>query len=130
MNFKVVEGIRADMGGIYDDFVADYVFSTDLKNNEIRLKYGLSHGEFKQMCDMVKSDFGLARRPIKIHGAKHYYKHEHGFHIQKTVDCVVYYLGFVATEELAIEIVEKCKKCHWDIDMCRQIVESCKHGVV
>jgi hypothetical protein len=124
MNFKIVDGVRPDMNSIYDDFVADYVFSTELKNNEIRVKYGLTHGEFKQMCDMVKADFGLARRPIKIEG-KYYYKHEHGYHIQKTIDCIVYYLGFVATEELAIEVVEKCKKCSWDIPVCRQIVKDC-----
>lgn len=125
MNFNIVDGKYADLDSIYNDFVEDYVFSTELKNNEIRVKYGLTHKEFKELSDMVKADYGLSRRPIKITGAKYYYEHKHGFHIQKTVDNVINYIGFVPTEDLAIEVVEKCKNASWDVDVCRNILREC-----
>ena len=124
MNFTIVDGVRPAYEEIHDDFIQDYIFSTDLKNNEIRLKYGLSHKEFKELSDMVKEEFGVSRRPIRITGCKYYYKHKHGFHIQKTIDNVVYYLGYVTSEDVAIEIVEKCKNVSWNIGECRQIVKE------
>lgn len=130
MNFKITDGSYIDMDSIRNDFIQDYIFSTELKNQEIRIKYNLSHKEFKELSDSVKEEFGLNRRPIRINNSKYYYPCGYGFIIQKTINCVSYYLGFVTSEQEAIEIVEKCKKVSWNIGECRQIVEGYKHGIV
>ena len=124
MNFNIKDGIVNDLDEIYEGFVMDYIFSTELKNGEIRQKYRLSYSEFKELADRAKAQYGLKRRPIRIPEAKYYYAHKGGFMIQKTIECVGKYIGFVPTEELAIEAVEKCKEASWNVSLCRKIVRE------
>lgn len=125
--FQVVEGGKYnDLEAIYPSFVQDYIFSTELKNLEIKEKYDLSHGEFKEMCDTAKKQFGISRRRTNLeHSARYYYKHNNGFVIGKTYNNCYVYLGFVTdTEEIVKKVVELCKKASWDIDVCRHIIRN------
>lgn len=127
MNFNIVEGMVVNFDDIYEDFVQDYIFSTELKNKEIRRKYGLSYSEFKELSDKAKEDYDLKRRPINLMvDSKHYYACNKGFIIQKTIDNNSNYIGWVKSEDVAIEIVERCKQVSWDISACKKIVKELK----
>lgn len=124
MNFRVIEGSYADVDSIYDDFEYDYLYSNH-KANSLRGKYGLTHKEFKELCDTVKKNHGLSRRPrVDTKDAKYYYRSGHGWVIQKKVRGNTFYLGRVHSEELACRIVKLCKKARWNIDVCKQIYQS------
>ncbi len=125
--FQVVEGGKYnDLEAIYPSFVQDYIFSTELKNLEIKEKYGLSHGEFKEMCDNAKKQFGISRRVTNCqNSARYYYKQHNGFVIAKSIDNKYIYLGFVTdTEEVVKEVVELCKNVSWNVDKCRHIIRN------
>lgn len=122
---RVVEGAYADVDKIRDDFTRDYL-GFELSNGEIRDKYGLTWKEFRELSEEVKSDLGLSRRPKKPVKGKFYYKTDTGFIIQKRVDGVTTYFGHTSTEELAKKCVELCKKCGWKVDVCRNLIKSCK----
>lgn len=130
MKFTVVDGEYADVSSIYDDFVKDYIYSTELKNTELRLKYGLSHKEFKDLCDKVKMEHGINRRNTAWDSAKYYSKHVNGFVICKCINRSTVYIGIVPTEDLAIKLVEICKKLSWDVNKCKHIVKNYKEYVV
>ncbi len=124
MNFRIVENGYVNIKDIEGDFEKDYIFSNALRNNEIRVKYGLTHGEFKELAEFCKQKHGLSRRPRWDNNAKYYYPVNHGFVIFKTIDCVQTYIGFVTSEEGAIRLVELCKKLLWNVDMCRDLVRN------
>lgn len=130
MNFKIIERAVVDFDEIYDDFVEDYIFSSELRNDEIRVKYGLTHGEFKELSDMVKLEYNISRRGSNVGNGKYYYPVRHGFVILKTVNCVQQYIGFVSREDVAQYLVELCKKVSWDIDVCRDIVRNYNECIV
>ncbi len=122
---RVVEGAYADVDKIRDDFTRDYL-GFDLSNHEIREKYGLTWKEFRELSEEVKSDLGLSRRPKKPVKGKFYYKTDTGFIIQKRVDGVTTYFGHTPTEELAKKCVELCKKHHWNIRICKDVIKNLK----
>lgn len=126
MNFNIVDGKRVDFNEIYDDFVEDYIFSTELSNLELRKKYGLTYSEFKELSEMAKAEHNIERRPIHIRGSKYYYKHRKGYSIYKTINGKGNHIAYVKSEKAAIEIVERCKKVSWDIPLCRQIAKELK----
>lgn len=120
MNFSIVEGKYVDVDDIREDFIADYVFSTELSNPEIRRKYGLTHSEFKELSESVKKEFGLSRRPIVFKNARYYYPLHGGFVIQKSR----VYFGFVPSEWVAKKVVELCKNLQWDVAKCKHICKN------
>lgn len=122
---RVVEGAYADVDKIRDDFTRDYL-GFELSNGEIRDKYGLTWKEFRELSEEVKSDLGLSRRPKKPVEGKFYYKTDTGFIIQKRVDGVTTYFGHTSTEELAKKCVELCKKHHWNLEVCRDVIKNLK----
>jgi len=123
MNFKVIEGKYADVEAIKDDFVQDYLFSFEMSNPEIRDKYGLTWKEFKELSEEVKSEYGYSRRPKKTDNGKYYYKTTSGFIIQKRINGVSEYLGFVTSRELAEKCVELCKQASWNVSLCKHIIK-------
>jgi beta-lactamase superfamily II metal-dependent hydrolase len=104
MKFKIVENKRVNFDDIIEDFSHDYL-CTDMKNNEIRVKYGLTYGEFRTLSEMVKSKVNLNHRNGRQNKGKFYYKYAHGFSIQKRVNGENIYFGSVSTEEMAKQAV-------------------------
>ena len=123
MKFNVIEGSYADFDSIKEDFVQDYLFSFDLSNNEIRIKYGLTHGEFEELSKIVKSEYGYSRRPKKQIKGKYYYRTSNGFIIMKRIGDAQQYLGFVPSEEIAKKCVELCKRASWNVTLCKHLIK-------
>ncbi len=131
MNFKVIEGSYADFDSIIDSFINDYIYSTDLRNIEIKEKYNLTHSEFKELSNHVKSIFGLTRRLTKpIMEGKYYYPCKYGFKVMKEVHGKLVYMGTVPSESIAIECVKLCKNVGWDIDESKKICRNYKEYIV
>lgn len=125
MKFKVVEAKYVEWEKIHDEFTDDYLFS-DMSNNDIRIKYGMSHGEFRNCCNIVKAEKNISRRPFwktRGEGSKYYYHTKSGFQIRKRINDEDTYLGFVPTESVAKKIVELCKNASWNVDVCRHLVK-------
>ena len=127
MKFRIVEGVETDYDAIYDDFKEDYLH-TSQSNKDIRRKFDLSQKDFAIMADRVKEDEGISYRPIM--NAKYYYRKGNRFVISKKFNNEVTYFGIVPTEEIAIRIVEVCKKHNWDIPKCKEIVKSWRDYLV
>ena len=125
LNFNVVESAYVDIDSIYNDFQTDYLEST-ISNPDLRVKYNLSHKEFWDLTREIKDNLGLKKRP-SVSYPKYYYKVKRGYIIKKRYGLDDVYIGWVKTEELAIQMVELCKKALWDVDVCRDIVRS-YHG--
>jgi len=123
MNFRIIEGDYADLDSIHDEFCEDYLFSTELSNVEIRKKYGLTVGEFEEFCRIVKKEFGFTRRPHGNYG-KYYYKKKNGWVIQKKINGVVTYFGYVPSEKIAKELVRLCVLAGWEITICCEMVRN------
>lgn len=130
MKFNVIDGAYADFDSIHDDFVEDYVFSVELSNNEIRNKYNLTHGEFRELCNIVKKEHGLSRRNTLCKNAKYYYKCGCRFIIQKRINQIDTYFGSVPTEDIARKLVELCKNLEWNVDVCREICKNWREYIV
>lgn len=112
---------------IKEDFTQDYIYS-HLNNNELRKKYKLSHGEFKQLSKLIKTEYSMKRRPVnRDKPSKYYYKHKYGFIISKRINGENIYLGFVQTEAIAKKIIEVCKNVEWDITSCKKIISKNEH---
>ena len=122
MNFQVVEGAYVDFNEIKEEFIHDYLY-TDIPNPQIKKKYGLTKGEWKEFTDLVKKEHNIQRRPRKPKG-KYYYHTNKGFRIAKWVDGCNYNFGTVPTEEIAKIIVEKCKEVEWNVTECYDIVHN------
>ena len=128
MEFSIVEGQYVDFEKIKEEFTYDYLH-TSIPNPEIKKKYGLTKGEWKEYTDLVKKEHNLTRRPRKTKG-KYYYKGTKGFRVAKWIDGKNYQFGTVPTEEIAQLLVEKCKEVEWNIDKCYQIVNSWRDYVI
>jgi len=123
MNFKVIENSYVDWETICDEFTDDFLHS-ELDNKELKEKYGMSHGEFKQYCNIVKMNHNLTRRPFWKHRkgkAKYYYKVKNGFIICKRYGNDYVYLGFVSSLKVAEQLVEMCKNLSWDRELCQKL---------
>ena len=123
MNFNLIENGYIEWDVICDDFTDDFLHS-DLNNVELRIKYNMTHGEFKECCNKVKSEYGINRRPFWKHRqgkAKYYYKVRNGFIICKRYGSEQVYLGFVPSLKVAEKLVEMCKNVSWDIDKCKEM---------
>ncbi len=132
MNFKLVESSYIDFDSIHDEFSRDYLEST-LSNEEIRRKYDMTHREFKDCGEIVKSENGLSRRPFwryRNGSVKYYYSMDNGFIIQKKIDGKEVYIGFVPFEWVAQKIVEMCINVSWDIDQCKSFCKEWKSLVI
>ena len=116
---------RDSFDDIKPEFTQDYLHSS-MKNEEIRLKYDLSHGEFKSLAKQVKSEAGLSHRNDTKHKGRYYYPYSHGFIIQKRIDGRNIYFGSVGTLELAKKAVEVCEKLHWKVQECRLAIWELK----
>lgn len=123
MNFRIIEGVYADLDSIHDEFCKDYLWSTELSNVEIRKKYGLTVSEFEEFAGIVKKEFGFSRRPHGNYG-KYYYKRNNGWAIQKKLNGVFVYFGYVQSENVAKKLVEMCVACNWDLDSCFEFVKN------
>lgn len=130
MNFRIIEGDYANMDELYPLFEQDYLYS-NVYADSLREKYGLTHNEFKELSDKVKTNHGLSRRPrVACKTAKYYYKSTHGFIIQKNIGRNICYIGTVCCEQVACKVVELCKKVGWDIDVCRSICKNWREHIV
>ena len=131
MEFNVVEGEYADLDSIYSAFEEDYLHS-DIYANDLRVKYNLTWGEFREIRDTVKKNNGISRRPrVDYRGAKYYYKrHDGTFLIQRRINQRTTYFGVVPNRSVARKVVELCKKAMWDIDVCREICQNWRTYIV
>lgn len=126
MKFTIVEGKYADLEDIKEDFTQDYLFSSRLSNPELRKKYKLTHGEFKELTEQIKKEHGVKRRPIRAVEGKYYYKYMGRYYIRKSVNGVLTYFGMLNTEKQAQKAVEECIKAKWDEKKCRRIIKKIK----
>lgn len=124
INCRIIEGQYADIDKIKDDFVQDYIFSSELSNKEIRAKYGLTWKEFSELCESVKLEYGFSRRPKHGEKGRYYYKTKHGYIIAKRINNQNQYLGFVPTEEIAKKCVELCSKLCWEVEICKDMIKN------
>jgi hypothetical protein len=122
MNFNIVEGYSLDINSIYDDFEKDYL-TTTIPNPQLRVKYNLTHKEFRDLTRFIKQKNNLNKRPY-LFPKKYYYKIKYGFVIQKRVGYDNVYIGFVPAEDIAKKMVELCEKLSWDIPVCKEIVKN------
>lgn len=131
MNFRLVERQNADLETLYDDFVDDYIFGCELRNEEIRVKYNLTHREFKELADLAKKNNNLSRRQVKCRSAKYYYWKGNGYMIAKYISGEYTYLGFMNSSRENVEkIVELCKKASWDMAICKDIIKNWRQYVI
>ena len=124
-NFRVVEDKRRSFDDIYDDFKEDYLNSS-MKNEEIRLKYQLTYGEFRLLAKQIKSEVNLSHRNRRDKKGKYYYKYHSGFSIQKRINGNTVYLGSVPTKEMAEEAIKICEKLNWQINKCKLAIWELK----
>ena len=123
MKFNLIESSYINWEKIHDDFAEDYLFS-ELSNNEIRLKYGMTHGEFTEYSQLIKTEQNITRRPfwkLRKGGCKYYYPTHDGFQIRKYIDGEDTYIGFVPSEKIAKKIVELCINSAWNIPICKNL---------
>ena len=130
MNATVIEGAYVNWETVYPQFLKDYIYSTELTNNEIKNKYDLSISEFKDLADYAKKDCGLSRRPVAQNDGRYYYKQGDSWIICKFMNSVLVYFGRVPEEWIAIQIVEICKNECWNVDKCKNIVQNWKDYIV
>jgi hypothetical protein len=96
-----------------------------LRNDELKAKYNLTRGEFNTCCENVLKANNIDRRPHYLERcgkSKYFYKTKYSVIIQKKIGGVNYYIGSVPNVEIALKIVELCKKVSWNIDKCKRIV--------
>ena len=126
MNFNLIENSYVDWNKIEDEFTEDFLKSS-ISNQELRLKYDMTHGEFKDCCNIVKSKYGLSRRPFwkhRVGSPKYYYKVDHGFIIMKRIDGVNTYFGFVPSLKVAEILVKMCENALWNVDVCKDFIRN------
>ena len=126
MNFNLIENGYIEWDVICNEFTDDFLHS-DLNNTELRIKYNMTHGEFKECCDKVKSEYRISRRPFWKHRrgkAKYYYKVRNGFIISKRYGREQVYLGFVPSLKVAEKLVEMCINASWNIDVCTSYIQN------
>ena len=127
-NFEIVDGEYANYEEIHDDFVRDYIYSSELTNLQIRTKYKLSYPEFLEIAKRVREEYGIKRRPkayqvpIRNFTKVVDYKGKEVFRIEKNG---VYY-GVAPSKKVAEKIVEKCHEADWDVPRCRAYCKNWK----
>ena len=133
MNFELIESKYVDWNKIHEDFSDDFLFSS-LSNEEIRIKYDMTHKEFKEFTNIVKSENNITRRPYwKLRnnkGVNYYYKCKCGFQIRKRIGGQDVYLGIVPSELDARKIVQLCINASWNIEVCKKIIDNWKKHIV
>ena len=124
MKFNIIDGYDKTFEDIYDDFEDEYLHSNIL-NEDLRKKYELSKKDFSRLCQLIKSNNGLSKRPSH---ARHYYKTHHGFNLAKKVDGEIRYGGWLPTSKayLLSEAVKLCEKLSWDSEKCKIAVKELK----
>ena len=126
MKFNLIESNYINWEEIHDDFADDYLFS-ELSNNEIRLKYDMSHKEFSEFSQFIKAEHNITRRPFWKHrkgGCKYYYPTHNGYQIRKTINGEDTYIGFVHTEKLAKKLVLLFIDLAWDLMACKKVYSN------
>ena len=121
MNFNLIEGQYADLESIHDEFCEDYLWSNELNNTQIRVKYGLTVNEFNYFCETVKKEYGFSKRPKNSVNAKHYYHNGQGWSIQKRMNQRNYCFGTFTRKETAKKAVELYKRLNWNVEKCRKL---------
>lgn len=126
MNFNVIENSYVDWETIHDEFEHDYL-NTTLSNEEIRLKYHMTHGEFKEYRDIIKKENNLSKRPFwksREGTNKYFYKVHSGYIIMKRIKGTQIYFGYVPSATIAEIIVKKCEAARWNVPICKEIVHN------
>ena len=123
MNFNIIEGDYDSWRNIKPLFEEDYL-ENQLTNRELKLKYDLSHRQFKELADEVKEEHNLGSRvEAFISGFPRHYQYKDGlFQIRKRIDGEYVYFGSVPEEAVAVKMVELCKKKLWNVDECKDII--------
>ena len=132
MKFRLIESDYINWEEIHDEFTDDYLFS-DLSNQEIRLKYDMTHGDFKECCQLVKEENNISRRPFWKHrkgNCKYYYPTHNGYQIRKIVQGKDTYFGFVPSERIAQILVKLCILASWDIPVCKDLCDNWRDYLV
>ena len=128
MNFNIIESNYIEWSRIHDDFAYDFLHSR-LLNNEIRVKYNMTHGEFRECCRIIKKENNIRRRPFwrdRAKDTKYYSKMGSGFIITKRIDGKQIYFGYVPSEEIAKDIVQIFIGLSWDVEKCRKVFKEYK----
>lgn len=123
MNFNIVETKSTIItDDLYEKIKHDYI-NSDLTVKEIRHKYNLTHIDWKNLSNQIRTELGIKGRPVK--NAKHYYKARGKWRITKWVDGKAVHIGEVCCNERTVqEIVKLCENVNWDIDECKRIVRG------
>ena len=132
MNFNLIENAYLDWDSISEEFTDDFLHS-ELDNMDLKTKYGMTHGQFKECCEIVKAKYGLARRPFWKHRAgnvKYYYKVRNGFIICKRYGNDYVYLGFVPSLTVAQKLVKLCKEASWNLELCKKMCHDWQKYIV
>lgn len=125
MNFNVVDGTdeflsKEKMAAFEEDYL-----NSELKSNDVRLKYGLSKRQYSEIAQQIRDKYGLIRRPYAQ--SKHFYQQGNRWIIIKTNRRERVYIGSLPVDVFSksdVEcIVEKCKELSWNVDECVNLLE-------
>jgi|GEM_PF-5242315 hypothetical protein len=124
MNFVVIENKESnvDMGSFEDE----YLHST-IMNEELRVKYGLSKLEFRNLTQKIKERLGVSRRPNVA--AKYYYVHCNAWVIHRKINGELVYYGripFSMGEETLNQALQICEANNWECEKCKKLIRELK----
>lgn len=124
MNFIVIENKPLELD--YLSFEDEYLHS-DIMNEDLRVKYGLSKLEFRKITQRIKQKVGVSRRPNI--SAKYYYCHNNAWVIHRKIDGELIYFGripFGLGEDVLNQALSICELNKWDCTICKPLIKELK----
>lgn len=106
---------------LYKQIRYDYI-NSDLKVEEIKRKYNLSHIDWKNLSKQFREELGVKCRPKK--GCKYYYRiSKDKWKIIKWIDGKLIQLGTIVCKEPQLKsVIDECKSVNWDKKLCKDII--------
>lgn len=124
MNFVVIEDKQLNMDT--NSFEEEYL-NSDIMNEELRVKYGLSKLEFRNITQQIKKKMGITRRPNL--SAKYYYENNNAWVINRRFDGVLYYYGRIPFHmgfDMLLEALRICEENDWEFETCSHLIKELK----
>lgn len=124
MNFVVIENKQSEID--VNSFEEEYL-NSDIMNEDLRVKYGLSKLEFRKLTQKIKQKVGINRRPNIT--AKYYYKHCNAWVIHRKINGELIYFGripFEMGEDTLNQALKICERHNWDCTLCRPLIQELK----
>lgn len=126
MNFRVIDGTYEDTS-CFNDFEKDYL-NPNIPNKELKQKYQISKGMFKNWTKIIRDKHGIRRKPVP---AKYYHTNGNNYVITKWIDGDIKYFGripFSLGKSALFEAIQICKDMDWDCEACRIAIKEFKNA--